>query len=102
MTNIKIPGVLWTVLIVTIVALAHIYLDNPILVDGIVVIAFAVLKSMNLGTDELEQLLEIIKRYQAQATRSRAEAGTISSSAPIPVIETEAYEPNKPVRWLLG
>ena len=100
MNQIKVPGVLWVALVVAVVAVARVYVDDPLYVEIVVVIAFAVLKSLNLGTAEIEELLQIIARLQAEIDKGRTrtgEVGAMAAPAGPPV-----KQPNKFVRWLAG
>lgn len=125
MNNVKIPGVLWIVLIVAVVALAHYYLDDPFVVDMIVIVAGMVLKSLKLGTAEENQAIDIINMIKQHPRLNRPV--TVSKSDPDvqmrgpsgvegrisvtsegmlveepPVFPDPPPRPNKMLRWLVG
>lgn len=106
--DFRVPGVAWGILIIIVIALIH---ENeaslPIdafYADLIVGMLIGVLKGLSLGTDQLEQALNIIDAIRNRETRSRprGKAGEIMP-APATVPESAVPErPNKMVRWLVG
>jgi hypothetical protein len=128
MNNVKIPGVLWVAGVVIAVALAHRYLEDPFLVELIIVVGTMILKGLNLGTKDLEQALEIIDLFKRQPKivvpstdttpglepQMRGPMLKTASGAPIQVIEettliqeppvlpAEPPRPNRIATWLLG
>lgn len=118
MQNIKPPGVLWVVLIVVAVALAHRYLDDPFLVEVIVVVAGMILKSLKLGTDQLEEAIEIINIFKLYRVRPVVTATGVQMRGTPQPGEMEAERsavdndlaaalepppmPNKMMTWLVG
>jgi hypothetical protein len=106
MQTVKVPGVLWIIGVVLLVALGRTYVTqqglNPVYVDVLVVAAVAILKALNLGTDEIEELLGIIHELQTQLAKH--EPGLVAS--PAAVHSMQAVPPRSSVnyfmRWLVG
>lgn len=98
MQDVKVPGVLWIALVVAALAVLRHYVTDPLYVEIGIVVAFALLKSLNLGTAELEELLAIIARLQAQIDKDRPRSAEAAPLVPTGKVEA----PNKFVRWLVG
>lgn len=100
MKDIKVPGVLWVVLIVAGIAVVRQFVPEPLYVELAVVIGFVILKSLNLGTDEINDLIDIIERLQGRLENEpMAMPKTVAERAgTVPQVE----RPNKAVRFLLG
>jgi len=107
--NLRIPGVLWVIVLVLLLTVIRIVVDqygvNPLYFDLAVVAVIAILKAANLGTKELEELLEVICILQRQVDRREAELSpdtsivkTMSMVVPTP----KEYPINYFVRWLVG
>lgn len=90
MKDFKIPGFLWVVLIAVLVMLAETYLPSPLYVEAALLILFGAAKAYNLGTQDIEDVLDILRRNEP---RSRGIATTV---------EIEQHEPNKVARWFIG
>lgn len=130
MKDVRIPGVVWIIAIVAITGLAHHYLEDPFIVDLVVIVAGMILKSLNLGTKELEQALEIIDLFKRQPkvvvppAPPSTPGGGPQMRGPMPkattiegdlvgvegdtlikepdVLPATPPPPNKAVRWLVG
>lgn len=124
MSNIRVPGVLWIILIVAIIMASHYYLDDPFIVDLLVVVAGMVLKSLKLGTAEENQAIDIIDAIKSHPRLSRpvvvpkatpteqmrgpsgVEGFTVGSEGLLleepPVLPATPPRPNTLVRWLAG
>lgn len=110
MNDIKVPGALWVVLIALAVVFCESYLPAEYQVYGqvAVVAILAVAKAMNLGTQDIEKLIALIREIQNRGSgmRSTQETGTEGVhtlyTPPAPLVRTEELEPNKVVRFLLG
>lgn len=121
MQNFKVPGVLWIVLLVTIVAGAHYYLDDPFIVDLVVVVVGMVLKSFKLGTEQENQAIDLINTIKNHPRLNRPVV--VATNVPGPqmrgsgessvAVETVVFDeppvfpdppprPNKAMRWLVG
>lgn len=98
MNDLRVPGVLWVILLVFGVALVREYVPEPFYVDLAVVLVLAVLKYMNLGTKELEELLDIIDLLRQRAPDA-AEPKALSSYAQA---KEQVERPNRIARWLIG
>lgn len=84
MKKVEIPGIVWAILIIIIVASVHSgesYLVNtlgiqPWIIDMGLAILIGVLKGLSLGKGQLDQALDIINKlmsYEAQAEARRVE-----------------------------
>ena len=93
MKDFKVPGFLWVVLIAVAVMLAENYLPSPLYVELALLILFGVAKAYNLGTQDIEAVLEILRRTDSLVPRGRGIATTV---------EIEQHEPNKVARWFVG
>lgn len=110
MKDVRVPGVAWAVLLVVAVALIHEYEASlpvsPEVADMVVVGLIALLKSIKLGTSELNQALDVIDSIRRSAGSGRARGSAdepATSAAPVEALAADAPErPNKAVRWLLG
>lgn len=114
MKDLRIPGIVWAIVIVALVAIAHenaaAWHIDPIYSDLLVVVAVGILKSMNLGVDQLNQALDIIDNIKTQGavTRTRGSAaapgGMVESDlAALDTITANAPKrPSKLVRFLVG
>ena len=109
MTSVRIPGVIWVIGIVLILTLGRSYIEqqglNPIYLDALVIVVIAVMKTLNLGTKEIEELLDVISILQRQVDKREAELSpdtltveTMSMAVPTP----KEYPINYFVRWLVG
>lgn len=96
MKDIKIPGFLWVVLIAVAVMLAENYLPNPLYVELALMILFGAAKAYNLGTKEIEDVLDILRRIDKGLG---VERGRVVNHVGIDI---EAYKPNKVTRWFVG
>lgn len=116
MNNLRIPGVAWTVLIVVLVGLIHAnaawievnWHVEPWMIDMAITLLIAGLKTLNVGTDQLNDALEVIdqllNRRAEEAVMSEGAMGIpapASLSAPVE-IEKIPEKPNTFMRWLVG
>lgn len=94
MNNIKVPGILWTVLIAVAIILIETYLapGYQLYAEGAIVVLMGAAKAFNLGTKEIDDLLAMLRRLQR--TMPVQESGA--------VLDVEKHEPNKVARWLVG
>lgn len=129
MKDVRVPGVAWAILIIVLVAVIHGgegYLTGtlgiqPWMLDLALVMLIGGLKTVNLGTDQLNQALDIIdslltREEKAQAAKSVTIAqpgvGMRSSHAEIldvpppldvdRVVRETPDRPNPFTRWLVG
>lgn len=108
MQNFKVPGVAYVVVLVLVMTLGRSFIEqqgwNPIYLDVLVVGGVAVMKALNLGTKEIEELLDVIGILQKQIDRREAE---LSAAGKAVVQETakpmlKEYPINYFARWLVG
>jgi len=106
MENFKVPGVMWVIFMVLLLTIVRVavtdYGVDPLYFDLAVVIAFAVLKAFNIGTKELEELLDIIKKLQTQLSGHAESTARMAMTEPERVRLSSTKEPNKLIRWLVG
>lgn len=108
--NARVPGVVWALALIIVIAIIHENEANlPIdafYADMIVALLIGVLKSLSLGTGQLEQALDIIDAIRNRDARSRTRSGSIEGVvdvAPVTVPESAIPErPNRMIRWLIG
>jgi hypothetical protein len=120
MKDVRIPGFAWAIGIIVAVALIHSnaatietwhvgnFYITPIVLDTIVALLIGYLKKLNLGTEQLEDALDVIEQLQnanARAAMERESGGALPR-APLSVspIEFEKIpkRPNHTARWLVG
>lgn len=94
MNNIKIPGTLWVLGIAVAVWAIETYVPGgyQLYAEGAIVVLMGIAKARNLGTQEIEDLLAMLRRLQR--TMPVQESGA--------VLDVEKHEPNKVARWLVG
>lgn len=112
MKDVRVPGIVWVVLLVVGVALLHenrgVLGISPALFDVILVGVVAVIKGFNLGTGQINQALDVIDtfRSQAGATRMRGSGEVSSLDADVPGLmisrDQIPQRPNPVMRWLVG
>lgn len=103
MSDIKIPGVLWVILLVFGLTAVKEYVPEPFYVELAVVLVLAVLKAMNLGTKELDELGDIIDLLRKKTPPEQATPAALSASRHLKdEPEREAASYNRVVRWLAG
>jgi hypothetical protein len=95
-SDIKIPGVLWVLLIGVVVVVAELYGVEPAYVTVGITILFGVAKYFNVGTADVDHLLDLLRQIGPLLVTKRG-------GAPIAVSrEIEEATPNKVTRWLVG
>lgn len=95
LTDIKIPGVLWVLLVcVVVVGLEYAGVDASITAIGVTAV-FAVAKFLNVGTADVDQLLALLREVSALLPTRRGSTKTFAK-------EIADAEPNHLVRWLVG
>lgn len=110
MSNIRIPGVAWAFLIVAAIAFIH---ENQALLpidayylDLLVIVLIAVLKSINLGTDQLNRALDIIDEIVGRAAATRVRSGGDDRGGEVYGIDSLAKKapprPSVPLHWFFG
>jgi hypothetical protein len=113
--DIRVPGVIWAIALIIIVALIHenqAYLEvqfgvTPYIIDLLVAILIGILKGLSLGTEQLNQALDIIERIVNRPVGPRPPGegmrapGTAGSTVIIPDDEIPR-RPNPFTRWLVG
>lgn len=115
MKDIRVPGIVWAIAMVAIVAILHENADawhiSPLYSDLAVVVVVGVLKGMNLGVDQLNQALDIIDNIRATGSITRTRGVNVMGEtettglSPVVVESMTANAPERPsktVRWLLG
>lgn len=96
LTDIKIPGVLWVLLISIVVVVAEHYGLDPALVTVGITLVFAVAKYVNVGTADVEHLLDLLRQVNQLLPVQRGRGSPTISQ------EIEDATPNKAARWLVG
>lgn len=107
MKDMRVPGVVWAILIIVVIAITHeneVWIQmnwgiEPYLIDILVGILVAVLKTLSLGTEQLNQALDIIDRILANRRTEREEMRGIGTTL---VDEAIPERPNPVMRWLVG
>lgn len=115
MKDIRVPGIVWAIAMVAIVAVIH---ENqaawniPVIYSDLaVVVVVGILKTMNLGADQLNQALDIIDNIKTHGAISATRGGGSipvgmegsEDPAVISTLTANAPErPNNTVRFLLG
>lgn len=94
LSDIKVPGVLWVLLIIVGVILAESYGAEPRLVELGIFLLFMVAKSVNVGDSDVQTLLDILRRYTSATPRSMATTAR--------ALDLDKHAPNRVTRWLLG
>jgi hypothetical protein len=125
MKDVRIPGVAWMVLIIVLIALIHnnaLWIEQswhiePWQIDLAITVLIAGLKTLNLGTEQLNQALDVIDQllnWHAQTAMAVEQEARIPSTAPVPSVapaprsvvpvqlEKIPERPNSAVRWLFG
>lgn len=109
MTEIKVPGFIWALLIVVVVAVIHSYEPqiiastpfNAPLLDMIVVVLMGILKGLDLTDVQLEQALRVIDSLirREYETEEQMRGGIpVETSFAIAIPEP----PSKLQKWLVG
>jgi hypothetical protein len=102
LTNLKIPGWLWAVAIIVIIALIHTYGVqygiNPVIADIIVALLLGILKGLNLGTNQLDATLKVISELLSE--RAAVTGTTIRGSIPPGSVVYKDEIPDKPDKFL--
>lgn len=113
MKDVKVPGVVWAIGIIAVIALIHanevtiqqnIGLD-AFWLDMLVAALIAILKSLSLGTAELNQALDIIDKLLLARAQAATPGTGMRSAEPAPpavVVEEIPARPNALTRWLVG
>jgi hypothetical protein len=125
MSNVRVPGVAWAIGIIVLIALIHsnaTFIETnwhvePWQIDLAISVLVAGLKTLNLGTEQLNQALDVIDQllsWHAQTAMAAEREAQIPSTAPVPSpapaprsvvpvqLEKIPERPNKAVRWLFG
>jgi len=113
MKEFRVPGLVWALLIVVGIGMIHEYEAslpfNAMTADAIVVILIGILKSLALGTGQLEQALNVIDtlRFSSASRQVRGTAEVPAGSEEMPheeaMIATEIpSRPNKLAAFLVG
>lgn len=125
MKDVKFPGVLWVVIIVAAVLLSLRFFDKEIVSLIFIPLAFGVLKSLKLGTEDENLAIDIIegiksnpriqdlaskigfKTTAAPAVQMRGPHGVGGRVVADPeesplILPATPPRPNKTMRWLLG
>jgi hypothetical protein len=122
MSNVRVPGVAWAIGIIVLIALIHnnaLWIEQswhiePWQIDLAITVLIAGLKTLNLGTEQLNQALDVIDQllaWHAQTAKAAEREAQIPSTAPIPPaprsvvpvqLEKIPERPNNAVRWLFG
>jgi hypothetical protein len=101
--DIRIPGLIWTLLIAILIVAIETYMpaEYQLYGEAAVVALFGIAKAANLGTQQLEELIAILRTVQATQPQTR---GLLTDEGVVvtPALAAEEYEPNKLVRWLAG
>jgi hypothetical protein len=95
-SDIKIPGVLWVLLIGVVVVVAELYGVEPAYVTVGITILFGVAKYFNVGTADVDHLLDLLRQIGPLLVTKRGGAPIVVSR------EIEEATPNKVTRWLVG
>lgn len=95
MSNIRIPGVLWTVVIALAIWAIETFLapGYQLYAETAVVVIMGIAKAANLDDKQVKELLAVLRRLQAQVPVQ--EAAFVEP-------EIEKHEPNKAITWLVG
>lgn len=93
MKDIKVPGVVWVILIAVAIILIETFVapGYQLYAEGAVVAIMAAAKAANLGTQQIEDLLDLLRKMQESQPMPRGMA-----------VDVDEHEPNKAVRFLLG
>lgn len=117
MQNIRVPGILWALAIVVIVAVIHENQEawgiTPLYWEVILVAAIGALKAINLNNDQLSQALDIIDniRRGVSVTQTRGSLEVPIGGEEPPVVTAEALDamtanapprPSKMARFFMG
>lgn len=113
----RVPGVVWAVALIIIIAVVH---ENeaqiqaqmgidPFIIDIVIAMLIAVMKSLSLGTEQLNQALDIVdkllssRRERLELPPGEGMRSTKAEAAEQPVFVEEIPErPNPAMRWLFG
>jgi hypothetical protein len=111
MKDVRIPGVVWAIAIIVAVAAIHeneAYLLmrfglEPFYLDLLVGLLIAALKTLSLGTEQLNQALDVIERLLARRPHPPEEGMRgVETVETMEVVAEIPPRPNKLVRWLVG
>ena len=107
MKDIKIPGVLWIAAAIALDVIGRQVIEQygfpPMYADVLLVVIVAVLKTLNIGTSEIDQALEIIDKLQKQSgATTMSIAGAEQRGMATHKIDLAKRRPNKIMRWMLG
>lgn len=131
MSNVRIPGVAWAILIIVIVASVHsaesyivtTFGIEPWVIDLILAILIGVLKSLSLSGDQLTQALDVIQKimsYEVERQQIENHNEAIAKAPPegmrsaqvgpieppslnlLEVAEEVPERPSKFAQWLVG
>lgn len=93
--NIKVPGIIWTVIIALAIWAIESFAPTAyqMYAEVAVVAIMAIVKGFNLDDKQVQELLDILRRLQAQVPAQ--EAAFVQP-------EIEAHERGKLERWLVG
>lgn len=95
LTDIKIPGVLWVLLICIIVVVMEYAGVDAAITAVVVTAAFAVAKYLNVGTDDVDQLLAVVRQFGPLLLPRGRNAVDVNQVV-------KDVTPNKVTRWLVG
>ena len=96
MKDIRIPGFIWVVLIAAGIVFCENYLANPLYGEIAIALLMGAAKALNLGTEHLEEALELLRGMQNATTAVGARGQAM------PSVNVSELKPNKPLRWLFG
>lgn len=102
MKDIKIPGILWVVGIAVAIILIETFVapGYQLYAEMGIVVLMGVAKAANLGTQQIEDLLALLRRMQESQPGPE---GSPRGMAVDPYrTGVDEHEPNKAVRFLLG
>lgn len=101
MKDLRIPGVLWVIIIAVAIVAIETYMpvEYQLLGEAAIVALFAIAKANALGTKQIEDLIDLLRTVQ---TQPQATARGMGAPNIVPTVDVEKYEPNKTVRFLLG
>lgn len=93
--NIKVPGIIWTVIIALAIWAIESFAPTAyqMYAEIAVVAIMAIVKGFNLDDKQVQELLAVLRKLQAQVPAQ--EAAFVEP-------EIEAHEPDKLTTWLWG
>lgn len=112
--DVNLPGWAWVAVIVVIVYLAKTFITDSVIVELIVIGAFAAVKTLDLEATDVSKLLDTMTGLvteanhllaRLEALRSKNEGGEIMRSGTVaspPLTEVPEVRTNRWVRWMWG